>query len=513
MMYAGGMPELTREMRLDRLPALDLTSVALTPAEAVDRASVVRAAARRVGPGEPPPGANVRLLTVMDRPAYRIGTATVFADTGDLLGSVTVAESRHIAARFLDVPEDDIRHAGTLTEIDQWTVGQGRSLPLHKFRVDDNSATEVYVEPRIGEVVNVTTRQSRLLAWTGAIPHWLYFTALRANQPLWYRLVVWTAAAACLLAVLGLVLGVPQLRKSRPFRLATSIPYAGWMRWHYITGAIFGVFTLTWAFSGLLSMEPFAWTNAIGLDLPRDVFTGGSPDLAKFAALDAKQWEHVLAGRAIKEIDFSRIQDEHYYVVRLAPAANDSPRRERMSQAYDVSARREPDRVLVDAERLEIRREPFSVESLLARLRAARPDVSITDAALLEEYDAYYYSRGRVRPLPILRVKFDDPAQTWLYVDPETSQIAGLTHRFGRIERWLYNGLHSLDFAFWYDKRPLWDLGMIVLLVGGLLTSVLGLLVGGRRLLYKTRHVGGPAVSVPARLPYDPGSFRATKSD
>jgi hypothetical protein len=478
MMYAGGMPELTEEMRLERLPQLDLTRIMLTPAEAVERASVVRAAPRRGRPSKPPPNAGARLSTVMGRPAYRIGAATVFADTGELLGSVTVAESRQIAARFLGVSEGPIRHVGTLTRTDQWTLGQGRSLPLHKFRVDDDSATEVYVEPRIGDVVTLTTRRSRMLAWMGTIPHWLYFAALRSNQPLWYRLVVWTSAVACVLAVLGLVLSVTQLRKNRPFRLASAIPYAGWMRWHYITGAIFGVFTLTWAYSGLLSMEPFAWTNATGLELPRDVFTGGSPDLSKFAALDPTKWQQVVPGRAIKEVDFSRIQDEHYYVVRLAP---------RLHQAYDVRERREPDRVLVHAERMEVRREPFSVDSLLARLRAARPDVSMADATLLKEYDSYYYSRGGVRPLPILRVKFNDPEETWLYVDPETSRIAGLTHRLGRIERWLYNGLHSLDFGFWYDRRPLWDVGMIVLLLGGLATSVLGLFVGVRRLVYKSR--------------------------
>ena len=34
MMYAGGMPRLLPELRLERLPALDLSAVRLTPAEA-----------------------------------------------------------------------------------------------------------------------------------------------------------------------------------------------------------------------------------------------------------------------------------------------------------------------------------------------------------------------------------------------------------------------------------------------------------------------------------------------
>ena len=63
-----------------------------------------------------------------------------------------------------------------------------------------------------------------------------------------------------------------------------------------------------------------------------------------------------------------------------------------------------------------------------------------------------HYSRGRQTPLPILRVKFDDPDQTWVYVDPEVSQVVARIHELDRVERWLYNGLHSLDFSFWYNR-------------------------------------------------------------
>ena len=54
-------------------------------------------------------------------------------------------------------------------------------------------------------------------------------------------------------------------------------------------------------------------------------------------------------------------------------------------------------------------------------------------------------------------------------------------HRLNRVERWLFNGLHSLDFAFWYDRRPLWDAGLIALSAGGLVSSGIGLWVGFRR--------------------------------
>ena len=63
------------------------------------------------------------------------------------------------------------------------------------------------------------------------------------------------------------------------------------------------------------------------------------------------------------------------------------------------------------------------------------------------------------------------------------SQLVGRVHRLDRAERWLYNGLHSLDFSFWYYQRPLWDVGMILLSLGGLTTSAIGLFLGLKRIV------------------------------
>jgi hypothetical protein len=67
-----------------------------------------------------------------------------------------------------------------------------------------------------------------------------------------------------------------------------------------------------------------------------------------------------------------------------------------------------------------------------------------------------------------------------------------------RVERWLYNGLHSLDFAFWYNS-PAWDVGVIALSLGGLSTSAMGLYLGLRRLRRGVRS----AVRAPFRPPQD----------
>jgi hypothetical protein len=475
MMYAGGMPRVTPEMRLEKLPNLDLARVRLTPAEAA-AAGLIDEPGRAV------------LLSIMGRPAYRFGTGdttTVFADTGDVLEAATVAQSRTIAARFAGATEDQVQHVATLNRVDQWTLVQSRQLPLHKFRVGDEHGTELDVSPRTGEVSMATTRRGRTLAWISTIPHFLYFAALRENQPVWYQFVVWSSGLVCALAVLGLLLGVVQSFRQK---------YAGAMRWHYVTGLVFGVFTATWAFSGLLSMEPFEWTNSRPLDLRRDVFTGGRIDLAQYAAMRPAEWDHLVNGRGIKEIELSRIQDEHYYMVRLAHDPEADKRPERLHQPYYITGRAEPDRLLVRADTLQVRRGGFSADSLVARLRAAVPDVPIVEQQMLTAYDSYYYSRQHLTPLPVLRVKFADPGETWVYIDPSNSTMLSQVTRLSRVERWLYNGLHSLDFPTFYDSRPAWDIVMIVLLLGGLVSSSIGLGLGFSRVARGVRRLVLPGL-------------------
>jgi hypothetical protein len=451
MIYVGGMPALSAATRLDHLPALDLDAVRYTPAQAAELAAS--------GFGR------VTLTTVLDRPAYRFaspyGAATVFADTGEALEEIDVETARGVAARFVGAAESAVELVRTVERPDQWTLQLGRDLPLHKFAVRDGAGTEVYVSPYLGDVRLVTTRKSRTLAWIATIPHWFYITPLRTNQPLWYWSVVVTSALGCLLALLGLALGITQFNKSKPFRWSNAVRYQGLMRWHYISGVFFGLFALTWVFSGLLSMEPFDWANSgDSLEIRADALTGGPVELRQFPPFDAPAWAGLLDGRPLKEIELRRVLGEPFYLARYTGETE----------------------ALIDARTLTPRTEPFLAETLVARLRAAVPGVEVATQELLADYDSYYYARNRQAALPVLRIKLADPHETWVYVDPARGEIVASIHRLQRLERWLYNGLHSLDFGFWYDRRPLWDIGMILLSLGALVTTTIGLWLGFRRL-------------------------------
>ena len=432
MMYTKGMPGLTPKLRLQRVAPLRAEDIHLTAADAIQKAALER------------PPARVILTTLAGRPVYRLGTKTVFADDGEVLGQVDAARALDVAAMFTNIPREKL-HQSLQQDVDQWTISQRRQMPIHHITVDDADHTELYISTQTGDVAVMTTRSSRALAWIGAIPHWFYFTALRTKDSAWRQAVIWTSGLGSILALLGIILAFSQFK----------VKYSGWMRWHYVSGALFGIFTLTWVFSGMLSMDPWDWSQGGGLGNEiRGQLSGGTLNAAKFPPLDVAS-----LGPGIREIEFSRIQGEPHYIVRTPEQ-----------------------KLLVSAQTLQARTAPFSVESLMAKVKTAYPNTPVVDSQLLNDYDAYYYSQDHELPLPILRVKFGDKDATWMYIDPAASQMLRSIHRLGRINRWIYHGFHSLDFAFLYYNWPAWSGIMILLSLGGATTSIIGVVIGFRRL-------------------------------
>jgi hypothetical protein len=74
---------------------------------------------------------------------------------------------------------------------------------------------------------------------------------------------------------------------------------------------------------------------------------------------------------------------------------------------------------------------------------------------------------------------------TRYYIDPKTAAVVGQYSARGWVNRWLYHGLHSLDFPWLYKYRPLWDIVVITLMLGGTALCVTSLVMTWRVLARK----------------------------
>jgi hypothetical protein len=117
-------------------------------------------------------------------------------------------------------------------------------------------------------------------------------------------------------------------------------------------------------------------------------------------------------------------------------------------------------------------------------LMSASKPVGLT-ARVITEYDAYYLDRLREKPLPVILVRLNDKEQTRYYIDPQMVRIVGTYSSQFWMSRWLYHGLHSLDFPWLYKHRPAWDILVLSLLVGGTALCVTSMMLAWRVLRRK----------------------------
>jgi len=462
MMY-WDYPSVSDADRLERAPFLDGSEVKLSPEEAW----------AKVDDSDQEPR-SARLAVFEGRPAYEFrygfnSAHTVYADTGEPREFFAQEMRLRTAAEWTRQPASAAR-VELLQEPDQWTLeGDFRRLfPLSKYSWP--SGEQVYVDSA-NEVVQFTTRSSRFFAELGPIPHWLYYTPLRKNGPLWSKVVIWLSGIATVAAVMGLIVGLTMYSPSRRI----SIPYKGQKRLHHILGLFFGTVACTWAFSGMLSMEPFPLSSGRppqGRSIAA-ALRGKRPQLSQYAPRPPQE---VLAelGPAfqVKELELSSFASEPVYV---ATGARGETRVIRMRGDPLVS---------FDTNRI---------------LNVVMSVANVAESRLIPQYDAYYLDRTRQRPLPVLFVQLNDETHSRYYIDPKTAQVVGAYRSSTQswVNRWLYHGLHSINFPWLYNYRPAWDIVVLMLMLGGTSLCLTSVIIGFqlvRRKLFLRRTTSGASL-------------------
>lgn len=470
MVYVG-YPKLTHAERLAHLPALDTASGLLGPAQALQAGDVhgpltdLRLAVAS--------GGRVVYLAVPQTAhrAERHGaakTVVVDARTGERLQSFGAAWAKASAAAFAG-PGVAVQHLDTIDE-DAFT--HTRSLdphrPLHRLQLDDAAGTLLYVSSSTGEVVRDAPRVERAWNYVGSWIHWLYMFRGGTLDAHWADIVNWLSIVCTAVAITGTVVGVWRWRFTRPYRSGARTPYPSrMMRWHHVTGLLFAAITLTWIFSGLMSMNPWKVFDSGAEPLRVEAMQGGALTVAAQEALPQRLLQ--AAGKDIRELRWTRVLGQ---VTVLAQGMTGKPR-------------------LLDAQTAQ----PRAVdESALRSAAASLLPASVQRIERLDHYDLHYYARadhtmtgGADKPLPILRVVFDDPHASWVHLDAQTGAVLGRTDKGRRASRWLFAMLHSWDWLPLLDRRPLWDVLLVALSVGGAFLSITGVVIAWRRLDLKLR--------------------------
>lgn len=470
MMYVG-YPKLTNAERLARLPPLSSDDVTISPVDAV-RASGISSPPTEIRLARSVAGRAVYVISDQERGSRRHQPngkqVVVDARQGGVLNEFGKRTLHESALHFS--PGSDLRDLGEVNE-DAWT--HSRALdphrPLRLLELNDTDRTWLYVSSKTGEVVRDATQTERFWNYLGAWIHWLYPFRDTVADAYWADIIIWLSLASFGLVLAGIAIGWMRWRFHVSYANGSRSPYREKiMRWHHVVGLVFSITTLTWVFSGLMSMNPWKIFDSAAPPLNFTKYHGGTLDVSQ---IRVKPADIVLAmqtaGGDIREMKFVRIAGEHY-VLGLDGSG-------RVSVFGGWSP--EPQRVSLDGEKLRKAAETLLPESTVVRISELR------------EYDVYYYARAphtmsgsMERPLPVWRVEFDDSGKTWVHIDPATGAIVGRLDTHQRVKRWLFAFLHSWDWLPLLNYRPIWDALLILLSLGGAILSVTGTIAGWRRL-------------------------------
>lgn len=376
---------------------------------------------------------------------YAVGAATLRIISPD-----TVPHPATVASLWCNAP---VARIDTLYSLEQWIPFNAlrKEFPIYKFYFADEAKHQLYVSSRTGAALQFTDARSRCWAWLGAIPHWVYFTWLRQDVDTWGRTVIVLAAIGCLVTVAGFYMGIRAFRMAVRRRKPFVSPYRKRMfRWHYVTGMVFGVFVLTWTFSGLMSLASIPkWFSPAHADYPvRRVLQGDTVAPATYR-LDYR--ELMAAYPGVKEIKWGSFNGVPLYRVRTG------------GEEYTV-----------DASVASVTPLCLTERQVTDAVRRIHGEQTSFRTEWLTEFDAYYVSRKRPLPLPVYRITVQDEAGSAYYIDPASGAYR-YVNRDARYMHWMYPALHSFAVP-WLVKHPvIWNMVMWGLMLGGTAVSLTSL--------------------------------------
>ena len=421
-------PELTEAQRLGGLQPIDWKSCC-----------------RLANPGPLADSQPVSTAVVEDlggRPVVRVQTSDGKGAVLDLLSGAPVG--RIGARQALRVAETFLRSRATVfektltldvIERDQWTVSGefNPDRPLYKVALGDRAGSEIYVSSSTGAAVQLTTGTGRFWNWLGAVPHWLYPTILRSNGALWTQVVVWTSLVGCFLTLTGLYIGVAMLKR----QAGRWSPYRRVWLWHHLAGVGFGLLTLAWIASGLVSMNPWGFLES-GPDAAEVRLQGAPPAWAAVRTALRRLAEHPPRGDLVS-VSAEPLGGRLYLLGRTGDGG---------------LVRLDPDGAPA----------PLTAAELAAAARRLASGRAVVSAAAQTGEDAYYFRHHGPALAPAYRVILRDGAR--YYLDARTGALLRAVDANARGYRWLHQGLHRWDFIPGLHDGPVWAILMLILLGG-----------------------------------------------
>ena len=444
VMHFVPFPARSEADRFAGLVAIDRDQVARGPAEAVAVSGIrdalrVRLVGRSDGPIYLISGASAAIALR----AFDLGNARLASDQAALDIAAVYARSRGLDASGASVTR--------LISYDQWTVAGefDGDRPLYRIALNDDAGSELYLSSMSGDVVLVTTRTARVLGYFGSVVHWLYPTALRHHQRIWSAMMWWLSLLGTVGAGFGIAIGLVRLittnRRGGP-------AYRGLQSWHYRLGLVFAPFILGWIFSGFSSMDDGR------------LFSANAPPAVALTLAGASPWDHLPAAEMLRVASASREIEWFAFAGQIYRRDRAAPEEQQLSLVVPETDAISGPRAFLAEDEID------SAANLFGRNCGHAFAVGASDA---------YRAKPALPDAPVFRIACGD---TWHEIDGASGALLSRLDRSRRAYRWLFSGLHTLDFPPLQSRPLLRTIIIVTFCLCGLAFSLTGAVLAGRRL-------------------------------
>lgn len=369
-----------------------------------------------------------------------------------------IIEHTSIAQRWINAT---VLKIDTLFEREQWIMYSSykRKMPIYKYYFDDDEKHQAYIASKTGKVLQLTNKSERFWAYCGAIPHKLYFPFLRKHTRAWINTFTVFGIIIFIACMAGMYIGVSLVYKRYKRTRKIGSPYTKPLYyWHHLCGLVFGVFLITWAFSGGISLQkiPKSIVETYG-----DFKINNSTVRGDILSLDKYVLDYRNVFRSFDDV--KEIVWTHYKNVPI------------YSVVYGDKI------TFVDASSSVLKQLYLEEDVVLKSVCDIHGKSTEYDISLLESYDDYYLSLNNDLPLPVYKIEFKDRDDSIYYVNPKTGKYKYL-NRNKKLKKFLFSGLHYFKLKCFVDNHILWTICIWFLCLGGIIVSFTGLCLSVKRI-------------------------------
>lgn len=394
-------------------------------------------------------------------PVYRVkrGRKAQNVFNATTLQPITSFSKEQAQSLATDFAKSTVKNITLQKDLSQWIPWSYYKpiLPFYKCTMNDKEHSVLYISKKTGAIIQRTTLKTRLFAWIGAIPHWIYLVQLRRYVDAWSWLIILLASIGVVVSISGIVVGIYRKKKKG------ITPYKKfWLKWHHWFGYFFGVFVFTFILSGLFSMisvpnwmvgvngkesVKIKWNQRAKIDTEHNITPS---EIVQ--ALEKKE--------GIRKIEWQTVFNTPTYFIYY----NDYQR----AEIYHLKNNK-----VVKAPR-------FTIAEIQEKANKLYPQLA-PKVIVQEKYDSYYSASAMYYlPEPAYKIELNDANKTWLYINPNTGKRIRKLDKNSRFRRWIYRGLHTFNFPYLKKHNMLRIVILIIISIFGLIISISGLVLSKR---------------------------------